>query len=431
MAPPVVTVPAPSLAVLLGASGAGKSTLARRLFAPTEVVSSDQCRALVADDEADQGATESAFAVLHLIVGERLRRARLTIVDATNVTARARAALLALARRHDLPATALVLDPPEAECVARAAGRAERLVAADVVRRQREQLAASIPELAREGFQRVTVLRTSDEAERAVACREPLPPDRRDDPGPFDLVGDVHGCADELEALLGRLGYAPGVDGAWRHPLGRRTIFLGDLADRGPRVRDALAVAMAMVAAGSALAVPGNHDVKLAKALRGRAVRVAGGLEQSLAELDGAPEVFREAVAEFVGAMPHHLVLDGGRLVAAHAGMRADLQGRDSRRVTSFALYGETTGEVDAHGLPVRRDWALGYRGRASVVYGHTPVAVAEWRNRTINVDTGCVFGGALTALRYPELALVAVPARRAYAVPSRPIRAAPGADPG
>jgi protein phosphatase len=427
-----IRLPAPSLVVLVGASGAGKSTFSARHFAPTEVV----CRALVCDDSGDQEATDGAFAVLQLIVAERLRRARLTVVDATNVTSRARAPLLALARRHDLPAVALAFDLPEDLCAARAAGRAGRAVGPEVVRRHREQLAQSLPELAREGFHRVVVLRTPGEMDAAHVVREPLPPDRRDDAGPFDLVGDVHGCAAELDALLDALGYAPDAGGAWRHPEGRRAVFLGDLADRGPRVRDALARAMGMVAAGSALAVPGNHDVKLAKALAGRAVRVAGGLEASLADLADAPDAFRDAVIAFVNAMPSHLVLDGGRLVAAHAGMRADLQGRESRRVLSFALYGETTGEVDEHGLPVRLDWARRYRGRATVVYGHTPVAEPDWRNRTINIDTGCVFGGALTALRWPELALVQVPAAQPYATPARPFApaAAPageGAGPG
>ena len=419
--PGVVTVPAPSLVVLVGASGSGKSTFASRRFLATEVVSSDQCRALVADDEGDQLATESAFAVLDRIVAERLRRARLTVVDATNVTSRARAPLLALARRHDLPAVALVFDLPEDDCVRRAGERAGRPVAAEVVRRHREQLEQSLPELLREGFQRVVMLRSAEEAATTPVRRAPLPPDRRGDDGPFDLIGDVHGCATELEALLAALGYSSGSGGAWRHPAGRRAVFLGDLADRGPRVRDALALAMAMVAAGSALAVPGNHDVKLAKALRGRAVRVAGGLEQSLAELDDASAELRDRVAAFVFGLPSHLVLDHGRLVAAHAGMRAELQGRDSKRVTSFALYGETTGEADAQGLPVRLDWARGYRGRALVVYGHTPVTSPEWRNRTINIDTGCVFGGQLTALRYPELTLAQVPAARRYAEPTRP----------
>jgi protein phosphatase len=125
-------------------------------------------------------------------------------------------------------------------------------------------------------------------------------------------------------------------------------------------------------------------------------------------------------VARFIHALPSHYLLDGGALVAAHAGMKESLQGRDSRRVRDFALYGDATGTLDEQGLPVRRDWAAHYHGAAMVVYGHTPVAEPEWRNRTINVDTGCVFGGRLTALRWPERELVSVPARAAYAEPAR-----------
>ena len=105
------------------------------------------------------------------------------------------------------------------------------------------------------------------------------------------------------------------------------------------------------------------------------------------------------------------LCLDDGKLVVAHAGMKEEMQGRGSGKVRDFALYGETTGETDEFGLPVRYNWAAEYRGKAMVVYGHTPVPEPEWLNRTINIDTGCVFGGKLTALRYPEKELVSVPA--------------------
>jgi protein phosphatase len=115
-------------------------------------------------------------------------------------------------------------------------------------------------------------------------------------------------------------------------------------------------------------------------------------------------------------------VLDSGKLVVAHAGLREELQGRTSGAVREFALYGETTGETDEFGLPVRYNWAADYRGRAMVVYGHTPVPQPEWLNNTINIDTGCVFGGRLTALRYPERELVSVPAAREYATPARPL---------
>ena len=115
-------------------------------------------------------------------------------------------------------------------------------------------------------------------------------------------------------------------------------------------------------------------------------------------------------------------MLDDGKLVVAHAGMKEAWQGRASSRVREFALYGETTGETDDYGLPVRHDWAAEYRGRALVVYGHTPVPEATWVNGTICIDTGCVFGGRLTALRYPEREVVEVPALRTWYEPERPL---------
>src|SRR5204863_2243151 len=126
-----------------------------------------------------------------------------------------------------------------------------------------------------------------------------------------------------------------------------------------------------------------------------------------------------------------HFVLDDGKLVVAHAGMKEIMQGRGSGAVRDFALYGETTGETDEFGLPVRYNWAAEYHGVAQVVYGHTPVPQPEWLNRTINIDTGCVFGGKLSALRYPEGELVSVPARRVYAVPARPLAGTHAAEPG
>jgi protein phosphatase len=248
--------------------------------------------------------------------------------------------------------------------------------------------------------------------------------DRREDTGPFDIIGDVHGCATELAELLALLGYLapPGAaGGGLAHPKGRRAIFLGDLVDRGPDSPGVLRTAMAMVAAGQALCVAGNHDDKLLRKLRGRDVRIAHGLAETLAQLEREPPAFHEQVAAFIAGLPSHYVLDAGRLVVAHAGMPRPLQGPESPRARSFALYGETTGELDAHGLPVRVNWALRYRGRAAVVYGHTPIAAPHWLRNTINIDTGCVFGGRLTALRYPERELVAVPARDRYAVSARP----------
>ncbi len=414
-------VPAPSLVLLIGPSGCGKSTFARRSFAPTEVVSSDRCRAWVSDDENDQGATADAFEVLHLIAARRLARGRLTVVDATSVTADARRPLLELARRFHLPAVAIILDLPEEDCLRRNAARADRQVPPDAIERQVHLMRASLGSLAREGIHRIHHLRSTAHLDAAVVVRHPLPVDRRAAAGPFDIVGDVHGCAAELDELLALLGYAPGPGGAWRHPHARKAVFLGDLVDRGPGVVPVLRRVTAMVEAGSALCVPGNHDAKLVRALRGRNVQIRHGLAESLAQIRAEPPGFAASVARFIDSLPSHYVLDGGRLVVAHAGMKAAFQGRDSGAVRGFALFGETTGETDELGLPIRADWAADYRGAAEVVYGHTPVAAPEWVNGTLNIDTGCVFGGRLTALRYPEHELVSVPARRAYAVPRRP----------
>ena len=246
--------------------------------------------------------------------------------------------------------------------------------------------------------------------------------------GPFDIIGDVHGCALELEELLSRLGYGVRYagHGALRRAIvdaapGRRAIFVGDLVDRGPRSPDALRVAMALAESGGALAVPGNHDMKLVRWLDGRAVELAHGLERTAAQLEGESEAFRARVKDFLAGLPSHLWLDGGRLAVAHAGIREEMLGEASGEVRRFCLYGETSGEMDELGLPVRYHWAANYRGRTAIVYGHTPVPEPEWVNTTICIDTGCCFGGKLSALRWPEREIVSVPAREVYSAPVRP----------
>ena len=246
---------------------------------------------------------------------------------------------------------------------------------------------------------------------------------RTADSGPFDIIGDVHGCRDELDDLLERLGYVRDATGLWTHTGARKVVFLGDLVDRGPRIIDTLRTAIQMVEAGTALCVTGNHEVKLRRKLAGVEIPVAHGLDRSLAELDVSPPDVRREVCRFLDGLPSHYVLDSGRLVVAHAGLREDLQGHDAEEVLAFATVGETAGDDGTGQFPVPFAWVVGYTGSAAVVYGHTPVREPRWVNRTINIDTGCVMGGHLTALRWPEEELLAVAARRQYAVPSRPLR--------
>ncbi|MEW1956282.1 polynucleotide kinase-phosphatase [Kineococcus sp. NPDC059986] len=419
-------IPRTSLVVLVGTSGSGKSTFARTHFAPTEVLSSDVCRGLVADDENDQSATADAFDVLGYIAGKRLAAGRLTVVDATNVQPSARRSLVELARAHDVLPVAVVLDVPLDVCRSRNAARTDRSFGLHVLRRQRADLERGLKSLQREGFRGVHVLRGVEEVQAATIVRTRLFTDLSEETGPFDVVGDVHGCREELVDLLTTLGYDLGHDAQGRAvdavpPAGRKAVFVGDLVDRGPDTPGVLRLVMGMVAAGHALAVPGNHEDKLLRALRGRKVQVSHGLAESLAQLAAEPEEFRVQVERFLDGLVSHYVLDGGRLVVAHAGVLERYQGRASGRVRAFCLYGQTTGETDEFGLPVRYPWAQEYRGSATVVYGHTPVPTPEWVNGTICVDTGCVFGGHLTALRYPERELVAVPARAVHHEPARP----------
>ncbi|MEU5520837.1 polynucleotide kinase-phosphatase [Streptomyces sp. NPDC047860] len=417
-----------SLVVLIGASGSGKSTFARRHFKPTEVLSSDFCRGLVADDENDQSASRDAFDVLHYIAGKRLAAGRRTVVDATSVQQDARRQLIDLAKQYDVLPIAIVLDVPEQVCSERNAARTDRAdMPRRVIQRHTRELRRSLRHLEREGFRKVHVLRGVEEVEHATVVTEKRFNDLTHLTGPFDIIGDVHGCSAELEALLGKLGY---VDGS--HPEGRTAVFVGDLVDRGPDSPAVLRRVMAMVKSGDALCVPGNHENKFGRYLKGRKVQHTHGLAETIEQMAGESEEFRAEVRQFVEGLVSHYVLDGGRLVVCHAGLPEKYHGRTSGRVRSHALYGDTTGETDEFGLPVRYPWAEDYRGRAAVVYGHTPVPEATWLNNTICLDTGAVFGGKLTALRWPERELVDVPAERIWYEPARPLRTeAPGGHEG
>ncbi|MBM7440620.1 polynucleotide kinase-phosphatase [Streptomyces sp. HB132] len=416
-----------SLVVLIGASGSGKSTFARRHFKPTEIVSSDFCRGLVADDENDQSASRDAFDVLHYIAGKRLAAGRLTVVDATNVQPESRKQLVQLARQHDVLPIAIVLDLPEELCQARNATRPDRAgMPRHVVGRHRRELRRSLRGLEREGFRKVHILRTEEEADTAEVVLERRYNDLRHLTGPFDIIGDIHGCSAELDTLLGKLGYEGGA-----HPEGRTAVFVGDLVDRGPDSPGVLRRVMSMVASGDALCVPGNHENKLGRYLKGRKVQHSHGLAETVEQLereDAEHPEFRKEVAEFIDGLVSHYVLDEGRLVVCHAGLPEKYHGRTSGRVRSHALYGDTTGETDEFGLPVRYPWAEEYRGSAAVVYGHTPVPVASWVNNTLCLDTGAVFGGKMTALRWPEREIVDVPAERVWYEPVKPLTTeAPG----
>src|SRR5215217_946759 len=284
-----LTIPDFSLMLMMGASGSGKSTFAAKHFLPTEVLSSDRCRGLVADDENAGSATADAFDVLYYIVAKRLAARRLTVIDATNLRAEDRRRAVDVARQfHALPVV-IALDMPEKVCLQRNRDRADRAFGAHVVRSHLQLMRRSLKSLGREGFRVVHVVRSVEDALIATVTREPLYNDRRTDHGPFDIIGDVHGCFDELIGLLEQLGYrnvGDGVSSSWRHPEGRRLIFLGDLVDRGPRIPETVRLVMDLVSSGTALCIPGNHEQKLARKLQGKDVSLAHGLAETIAQIE-------------------------------------------------------------------------------------------------------------------------------------------------
>jgi protein phosphatase len=423
-----IAIPEFCAVVLIGPSGCGKSTLAARCFKPTEALSSDALRGMVADDPDAADATADAFAVLRDILARRLARRLLTVVDSTNLRPEERAQLVEIAQAAHAPTVAVLVDADEKTCRARRPDTPRPAIA-----RHCAMMRKSWGGVKHEHFTQIVRL-GQEEAAAAAFVRAPLLTDRRADAGPFDIVGDVHGCHVELTALLARLGYDLET---LAHPGGRRLVFLGDVSCRGPAIAECWDLVMRAVAAGH-LCVPGNHDAKTLKWLRldrrpGREVSMDHGFDETVRQIDAreaAEPGFKVRLARFIDGLPSHYLLDGGALAVAHAGVKEGMQARASRLVRDFCLYGETTGETDEFGLPVRFDWAAGYRGKAAVVHGHVATTEPKWVNNTIDVDTGCVYGGALTALRWPERELVSVPAERVWCEPVRPVAPAAPARP-
>ncbi len=421
-----IEIPEFALVAMVGASSSGKSSFAGKHFLPTEVLSSDFFRGMVCDDEGSQSATPDAFDVLYYAAEKRLKGMKTTVIDATNVQQSARKKIIELAREHNVHTAAIVLDVPEKVLLERNSKREDRNYPEGVIRKHRLDLKRSIRQLKREGFRFVYILNSQEEIDSAEIIRTKLWNNKKEEHGPFDVIGDIHGCADELVSLLDKLGYTE-RDGVYSHSEGRRAVFLGDLCDRGNKNVRVLKIVMAMVQSGNAFAVVGNHDSKLLKYLNGKKVQMTHGLEQTAKELEAESEEFRNNVKAFLDSLVSHYVFDNGKLVTAHAGIKEEYIGRGSKRIRDFCLYGDVTGESDEFGLPIRLNWAADYRGRSTIVYGHTPQKDAVEINNTYCIDTGCVFGNKLTAFRYPEKEIVSVKALKTYSEPARPIETKEG----
>lgn len=418
-----IELPEFSLILLAGPGSAGKTTFAGKHFLPTQVLSSDVFRGMVCDDENEQSVTKDAFELLYHAAEKRLEHRRTTVIDATNLQRSDRQKMISLAKAQNVHASVIVLNLPENVIRERNLARKDRRLPEAVLKSQLAALRFSMRKFKKEGFRFVYVLDSEEEIENTEIVYTKLWSDKKEEHGPFDIIGDVHGCFDELTELLETLGYGLGANGAYRHAGGRRAVFVGDLCDRGPKNAAVLRLVMGMVRAGTAFCVPGNHDDKLRRYLNHGRVQISHGLEKTIGELEREDESFLGEARTFLGNLVSHYIFDEGRLVVAHAGIKEEYIGRVSGRIRAFCLYGDTTGEADASGFPIRLDWASDYRGSAMVVYGHTPREEVQAVNQTYCVDTGCVFGGKLSCIRYPEREVVSVSAHRQYCEAARPIR--------
>lgn len=235
----------------------------------------------------------------------------------------------------------------------------------------------------------------------------------------FDIIGDIHGCYDEFLNLIDKLGYLMNT-GIPVHPDGRNLVFVGDTMDRGPDSIKMLNLVFKLQEATTLIYSPGNHCNKLYRFAKGNQVQLTHGLETTVAELDALTKDERKrfltTYCKFYEALPLYHSLNDGNLIIAHAGIREEMIGATpSEKMRVFVLYGDITGKKLPDGRPLRRDWAKHYKGDPFIVYGHTPVKEVRFVNNTANVDTGCVFGGKLTALRYPEMEIMSVPSLQPF----------------
>lgn len=415
---PTIKIPENALVLMVGASGSGKSTFARKHFPEFAVVSSDHCRSMICDDPTNQGVTEAAFKLLHQITRERLTNKRLVVVDATNVKPSSRQEFFALAREFNVPLIALVLNPPLLTVLRQNLLRS-RVVPEYVIQRHHAQIQQALVALPKEPFD---LVHTVNETVFVEITKNDHSYWEMGATQGFDVISDVHGCMDELTELLGKLGYVVQNGLITAIVEGRLLVFVGDFADRGPDSRAVLDLVCTAVNGGLAAAVLGNHDQKLMRALRGNNVRVGHGLAGTLKQLEDP--AFRKFVLQTLESLPHQIrcvrlgLTKNNELIVTHAGIEKNAVGKTDEATLAHCIYGYTDGK-NATGFPnrletFRQTWPDD--GTSYQVHGHIVTDTPKSDDYAVyNIDGGCVFGGQLNALRFPELEIVSVKARNIY----------------
>lgn len=437
-----IHLPHAGIVLLIGASSSGKSTWLQRAvdnkdISPSEIVSSDTFRILVSDTdfidtvsghpherelnvEQYRAITAEAFSLLQQTVEARCRLNKLTFVDATNLSEAERKVYFTMAKKQHVPIYGLLLDLP-----------LETLLKQDELREnprgkaRMKQQARKIQEqkrvLKKEPFTR---LYQASSIEELQIVRHPSPLYLEIGQG-LDMIGDIHGCFDEMILLLEKLGYVS-EDGLYTHPDGRKLLSLGDIMSRGPKSLETMQFWQRHIEAGVAYMIDSNHGYKIARFLEGQKVTLRHGdelIEQELTTYEQqhgyvATEGLKRKLTDMLRQAPSHYVLTKNSVpyaVAVHAGIRDRYIGKDSPRIRDFCRYGDVTGLTE-NGRPIRSDWYTEHQSPLLIIWGHDPQPKPLKINQTLNIDQGVVFGGALTALRYPEETVESVPAMQDYA---------------
>ena len=440
-----LVLPSTGIVLIIGPSNSGKTTFLRKLInqgviKKSQVISSDDFRDLVGDSEfiewedrpGDEGVallyeyeliSQKAFEMIEQLLEIRCKLGKLTFVDATHLDENHRKNYLDMGRKYHVPVIALVLKVSK-ELLLERDGLRENPRGHKRVKEQYHWFKKSLSTIKDEGFYAYYIL-TPEEMGEWVVVVQKNPMEREVGKG-LDFIGDVHACYEELMELVQLLGYTRSPDGLYRHPHGRKIVSLGDVMSRGPHSMDSLLFFKKHVNAGLAYMVDSNHGWKIARWLDGRKVMLMHGDEKVEEELNqyakdhGNKETnkLKDELRDFLIQLPSHLIFlqNGVRVVVAtHGGIKDHYIGKESKRIQNFCRYGDTDG-FDEEGRPIRKDWFNNHQSPEIIVWGHDPRPDAVMINNTINIDQGVVFGGKLTAFRYPEKKIISVPAKQKYA---------------
>ena len=435
-----IHLPHAAIVLCIGPSNSGKSTFLQQLVAEgiisqTEIVSSDTCRMLVADQdfidftgtsqqeanllyEMYNAISIETFQMMEQMIIARAKLNRLTFVDATHLQADQREKYFKIAKQQHIPIYGIVFDTPLDILLARDANRKQPR-GVNRVKQQARKFKDEKRFIKKEPYTRLYTVK--DEQVEVIRHASPL---KIEVGNGIDIIGDIHGCYDEMMVLIKRLGYVE-QGGLYIHPQGRRLLSVGDIMSRGPKSLATMRFWLTQIEAGLSYMTDSNHGWKIARWLEGHAVNLTHGdelVEQEfkLYEQEHGVEETKNVKARFVkmllNAPSHYILVENGlgKTIVTHAGIRDHYIGKTSPRIRDFCRYGEIIGESDT-GRPIRGDWFLQHQTSELIVWGHDPKVKPYKINNTINIDQGVVFGGELTAFRYPEQTFEAVKAYKNY----------------